>query len=85
MTEERFIEILKGDSSGVGEGCNALAGLKIIAKYLPKRGVEGADHDVIYSVGVREIVEAGITEEDAEKLRELNWMVEQSEWLACYV
>ena len=63
---------------------NALEGLKIIAKYLPKSGVEGASHDVIWGAGVEELVIAGITKEDAIKLKELNWMIDDDS-LACFV
>ena len=85
MTEERLIEILDGDS-GDWEGCNAFAGLEIIRKYLPKVGIEGAAHDVIFSATLTAIIEAGITEEDARALRKLNWMVDESgDGLACFV
>ena len=63
---------------------NALMGLKIIEKYLPESGIEGAGHDIIYSVDVDKLIEAGITEEDAKKLKEINWMI-QDDYLACYI
>lgn len=66
------------------EGDNAMQGLLIITKYLPNRGITGADHDVIYSASVEEIVDAGITEKDVRELRRLNWMVEYG-GLACFV
>ena len=88
MKEERFIEILEGDSKfpkGLKGDDNAFLGLLIIRKYLPKSGIEGAGHDVIWSVDIDEIIEAGITEEDARKLRDLNWMIEEGTYLACFV
>lgn len=63
---------------------NALDGLKIIQKYCPNKGVEAADHDIIYSVSVSEIVDAGITKEDAEYLSKINWMIDEDS-LACFV
>lgn len=86
MTPERLEEILEEDSMGEWLGDNALHGLNIIAKYFSVRKeiLVGADHDVIYSVGIDELAAAGITEEDAKKLRELNWMVDCSS-LACFV
>lgn len=86
MTEERFIEIMKSDISDIPEECNVFLGLKIITKYCPKDGIEAAAHDEIFSVTIRKIVEAGITEEDAIELRKLNWMIDESNTgLACFV
>lgn len=90
MTSERFAEIM--NSSNIEcklselNDCNAFIGLQIIRKYLPKKGVEGASHDTIYSVSISQIVDAGITEEDAIRLRELNWMLDENQHgLACFV
>lgn len=86
MTEERFIELMEADVDTDWEGCNVFSGLKIITKYLPEKGIEGAEHDIIFSACVSELVEAGITEEDVVALRKLNWMIdEMGEGLACYV
>lgn len=57
------------------EGDYTILGLLLIQKYLPKSGIEGADHDIIYGADVDALVEAGITEEDAIMLRDLNWMI----------
>ena len=86
MTIEMFEDIFGKDSDMgmMGDGDNALNGLNIIKKYMPKKGIEGVDHDIIYSVGVEELIEAGITIEDTEKLSKLNWMI-QDDYLACYV
>jgi len=85
MTREQFDDIMNSDiSTQFPEGDNAIAGLQIIIKYLPKSGIEGADHDIIYSCDVEELVEAGITEEDTRQLREWNWMI-QDGYLACFV
>jgi hypothetical protein len=87
MNREKFIKILDGEGRG-WEGDNAIQGLKIIEKYIdPQKTdlIQGAEHDIIWSVGIDKLIEAGITEQDAEKLRDLNWMVEDDEYLACYV
>lgn len=87
MTREQFEKIMDGYSNlSAYEENNALLGLKIIAKYLPKCGIEGAEHDIIYSVDVDELLEAGIAEADAIELRNLNWMIDdESDSLACFV
>jgi hypothetical protein len=65
------------------EGDENLMGFNLLAKYFPKgRVIEGADHDVIYSKGVDDIVEAGITEEDAIMLRNLGFILSDDE---CYI
>lgn len=87
MNEERFIEIMENDDYSLVDfdDDNAILGLLLIRKYIPKAGIEGASHDIIYSVGVEELLEAGITEEDAKNLRDLNWMLYERESLACFV
>ena len=62
-----------------------MQGLLIIQKYTPNKGIEGADHDIIYSVDIDELIAAEITEEDAIKLRSLNWMVSDNSYMACFV
>jgi hypothetical protein len=85
MNRERFEEIMDGDSRlGDYDDNNAFLGLQIIRKYMPKKGVEGAQHDIIYSVDADELIEAGLTEEDATELRNLNWMISEDS-LACFV
>ena len=81
-----FEKIFKGDS-GKWDGDNAMQGLKIIEKYFPPDAeiIQGAGHDVIWSVDAEELVEYGITKEDAEELRRLNWMIEEGEYMACFV
>lgn len=87
MTEDEFVKIMSDDiERNFGEGCNACKGLDIIRKYCPNRGIEYADHDVIGSVNVSEIVEAGITKKDVIKLRALNWMLcEKNECLEYFI
>ena len=86
MTYEEFEDIMRGDDDLMNfDDENAFVGLQIIRKYLPKAGIEGADHDVIYSASVKKLFEAGITKEDAIELRRLNWMIEDGEYLASFV
>lgn len=97
ITEERFREIMTNDEyrDDGGEifkpewtGDNAIQGLWIIGKYFdPMKSsiIKGANHDIIYSVNVDDIVEKGITEEDTIALRKLNWMIEDDSYLACFV
>jgi len=88
MTLERVLEIFKEDSGWNFPRNNAMIGLQLISKYLPleEASIRGADHDIIYSVFPEKLLVAGLTEEDAMKLRELNWMIEdESGALACYV
>lgn len=88
ITRERFEELFRITESALNEyeGDNALLGLLIINKYLPKMGIEAAEHDVIYSADIGSLIEAGITEEDTITLRRLNWMIDEfEEGLACFV
>ena len=86
MTEEKFIKIFENEDTD-WTGDNAFQGLTIIAKYinpLENDIICGADHDVMYSVDVNELIEAGIIEEDAKNLRKLNWMITEG-YLECFV
>ena len=87
MDRERFEEIMDGDSKlGDYDDDNAFLGLQIIRKYMSKKGIEGADHDIIYSSDIDKLLEAGLTEEDATELRNLNWMIDdEGDCLACFV
>lgn len=86
MTEERFLEIMESNIADIPEECNVFLGLKIITKYCPKDGIEGASHDVVFSVSVDKLLKAGITEDDVIELRKLNWMIDEyNEGLACFV
>jgi hypothetical protein len=87
MTTERLEEIMTADNDCHWTGDNAIQGLQIIGQYInanEKNLICGAEHDLIFSVSLEDICEAGITEEDAQKLRNLNWMIEY-ESLACFV
>ena len=79
-----FEEIMEKDADITWNGNNAIKWLNIINKYLPKIGVEGAEHDIIYSCDATELLDAGLTKKDAEKLRSINWMINDG-IMACYV
>lgn len=88
ITRERFEEIFK-ETESEWKGDNAFKGLQIISDYFEiEEGaiLVGTGKDVIYSVDIDEIVDLGITEEDAEKLAKLNWMIDEDfHCLACFV
>jgi hypothetical protein len=83
MTKELFIEIMEKES-GDWEGDNAYQGLKILEKYTSNL-IQGAGHDVIWSEDIEKLIERGITKEDVEELRRLNWMLEDETYLSCFV
>jgi hypothetical protein len=90
MTVEQLEEIFNKEDwvDGTGpQGDCVLKGLHIIAKYInPEKEdlIMGAGRDIIYSLGVGELLEKGLTEEDARELSRLNWCIEEDS-LACYV
>jgi hypothetical protein len=81
LTIKEFEDVMNDDSIECIileiEEESTLAGLNIIAKYLPKSGVEGAMHDQIWGCEVEALVIAGITKADAIKLSSLNWFIEE--------
>lgn len=86
-TAEQIEEIMSNEDievkiSGID---NALQGCNILAKYVPNNVIQGAGHDVIWCCGVAEVVNAGITIDDVKKLKELNWMIEDGDYFACFV
>lgn len=88
MDYDSFTKIMESDEiqQRITNSCTIFEGLKIIRKYLPEKGIEGAEHDEVYSVSVDKLVSAGITEKDAKKLRALDWMIDdECECLAHFV
>jgi hypothetical protein len=83
MEREELIKIFEADS-GKWEGDNAFQGLQILSKYTSNL-IQGAGHDVIWSEDIDVLLEKGLTREDAEKLREINWMIEDNTYMACFV
>ena len=88
ITEEELESLFEDDDiagSLIGDvGCEVFEGLKIINKYIPSKGITGAGHDVIYSVSVEDIINSGLTSDDALMLAKLNWMSDEG-CLACFV
>lgn len=83
MTREEFIEIFQSEETK-WEGDNCYQGLQILSKYTDNL-IQGADHDVVWGPDISKLIDAGITKEDATKLRLLNWMIEEDSYLACFV
>ena len=78
MNLEQFQKIMDDDKLSYSSKTvnHVFKGLEIIQKYLPKIDIEGADHDIIYSAMTDQILEAGLTEEDAKELCRLGWHLE---------
>lgn len=83
LSNEELEEIMENDEGVEWDGDNAYQGLQILSKYVSDV-ICGADHDIIYGPGIDELLEAGLTKEDAKALQKLNWML-QDECFACYV
>lgn len=82
MTNEEFYKVFDNEDTN-WDGDNCYQGFQIIAKYTDNI-VCAAGHDQIWSEGVDELVEKGITLEDANALRRLNWMIDEDS-LSCFV
>jgi hypothetical protein len=87
MTIHEFLNIFEEVDPMLSKikGDNAMLGLLIISKYIKGRIIQGAGHDILYSVNIEEIIKAGITQEDVKNLADLNWHCEEDEYLACFV
>jgi hypothetical protein len=82
MNREEFEELFEETDSDLKnvKGDSCMLGLMIIAKYITyesKPIIKGAAHDVVYSVDVDDLVEAGITEEDTKNLAIMNWCIDE--------
>ncbi len=86
ITKNDFLEIFKKVKSDISnlDGDNCYLGLQIVAKY-SKNIVAGANHDVLYSESVENLIKQGITKEDVTELRKLNWSIEEQDYLFCFV
>ena len=82
MTHERLEQIFE-ETESEWEGDNAFQGLQILSKYTDNL-IQGADHDIIYSCDIGEIVEE-LSEKHAIALAKLNWMLHDGEYFACFV
>ena len=80
MTVEEVEEILDETESDRILGDDIFLGLQILVKYnKPGKGrvVQAAEHDEIYSIGVEDAIEAGLTPEDVVMLGKLGWRVQE--------
>lgn len=78
MTREELEELFNSDyESDNTVQSRILAGMNIIIKYCPDADIEAAEHDIIYSEYVDNVLEAGLTKEDAEQLHKYGWMIEE--------
>ena len=78
MNLEELNEIFANDDYNMGvEGDTAFNGLKILAKYAKNDIISGASHDCIYSIDTKEAINNGITKEDVDALKKLNWMIDE--------
>lgn len=91
ITLER-IEELFGDGrvDSEYEGDNFLQGIEILKKYfdISKEDiVRCASHDTIWTPDAEELIERGLTEEDAIKLVKLNWVYDEDDegGFCCFV
>lgn len=88
MTKEEFLKVFESEETK-WDGDNAFQGLLIISKYInPKeKDILGSvGHDIIYSVDIDELIDAGITLQDATNLRLLNWMIESEyDCMSCFI
>jgi len=87
MDITKFKEIMNSDYNYTNRvKCNILTGLHIIDKYCPGKGLESAEHDIVYSVEPYDLIGAGISENDVYCLRNNGWFVdEEYDCLASFV
>lgn len=85
MKREELEKIFENEETE-WDGDNVLQGLNILAKYTKNCVLGSAEHDIIYSIDVDEALENGITKEDADTLRKINWMIDDDfDCFACFV
>lgn len=79
---KKIFNDVTSDLSNV-DGDNAYLGLVILSKY-SKNLIQCAEHDKIYSLGLKEAIEANITDDDITELAKMNWMIDEDSF-ACFV
>jgi len=84
-TEEitNIFDNTKSDLKNV-DGDSTFLGFQIISKYT-KNIVQGAGHDIVYSISIDEIIELNVTDEDLIELAKMNWFINDGEGLASFV
>ena len=83
MTQEQIKDIFDEIESNWKRD-NAFQGLQILSRYTDSL-IEGANHDIIYGPYVEDMINAGITVDDCEKLAKLNWHIEDDKFLLFYL
>lgn len=85
MTKEEIIEIFENVESSYKEKIDStFIGLSIISKY-SNYVIQGANHDVIWSEDIDNLIDADITNEDIRELASLGFFIEDGSYLAKYV
>jgi len=78
VNEQRFIEIMEADYKYDDSiECYMFLGIEIMRKYIKSAGFMAAEHDIIYSCGIEELIDAGITDQDVMSLRCLGWFMDE--------
>jgi hypothetical protein len=79
MEYEEFVSIFDNGSYDImldSSNDDVYEGLNIMAKYV-EEVITGAEHDVIYSASISDLLYEGITVEDAKKLSRLDWGINE--------
>jgi len=86
MDRDTFEKIMGKDLPlETNKDCEIFLGLQIMRKYDPTAGIEGANHDEVYSVDVEDLLDAPITEEDAIQLNKLGWIIHETDCMYHFV
>lgn len=83
MKQEEFEKIFE-ETIAVEKTNGFFKGLQIIYKYIKDRKdiITGAQHDIVYSVDVDDLLNEDISIEDTIELAKLGWLVDVEEgWL----
>lgn len=85
MSIEEIEEIFENADYPYQDGVDSvLEGMKILSKYTKHSVIEGADHDIIWSLSTEKLTE--ISREDIELLAKYNWHIDhESECIAHFV
>ena len=85
MTQQEFEKIFE-ETVRVNQTNGFFKGLQIIYKYIKDRKdiITGAEHDVVYSVDVDDLLNEDIRIEDTIELAKLGWLVDVEEGCLFY-
>ncbi len=85
MELEQFEQIMEADydyNDRIKDGL--IKGILLMRKFCHSADIEGADHDIIYSIDCQQLIDAGIVQEDVMRLRLMGWHI-QDEYLCMFV